>query len=189
MSKTISNEARNIMEKHRTVTKYGYTVDSDQFLSAVTELADARSAKVETNKERIEELQSQITEITTQRNKYADSAKDMEKLNRWYSVERRDAWKTISKKLNIHQFLTNNGGFSKAKVMKKFDPSTQMNEINKIVQTYNKDYVQQMNDFMTNVQDEYDSKLVNLRSDINEYNRLGNEANRLIKEQNALTTL
>ena len=185
----MSKEAREIIEKHRTVTNYGYTIDSNQFLDAVTELNEARDKKIEANRERIEELDSQIREIETQRNQYADSARDMEKLNNWYQKERRDAWKTIAKKLNIHQFLTNNGKFSKAKVLNKFDASTQMNEINKILDTYNRDYVTQINEFMKTVQNEYDSKLVTLRSDIEEYNRLGNQANRLIKEKNALVTV
>jgi len=97
-----------------------------------------------------------------------------------HSYKQRQTWKDVAKDLKIHQYLTGNGGLSRAKILKKH--SGDQDKIKEIFELYNTQYVPKANELMrknhenkpkVNEQDEQQRQ---------RYNELVPEANRLQRE-------
>lgn len=180
----ISAEARDIVNKHRTVTNFGYTIDSDQMIAAAQELREASEKKQQQNADAIEQLNQKIDSIQQQMEQYKDTDAAARKLNSWYESNRRDAWKTVAKDLGIHKYLTGNGAMSRAKLSSK-----PQDEIQSVLDTYNNKYVGEVNQLVDKIHGEYNTKISQYREDMDKHNQLAREHNRLVQQLNQLSTV
>lgn len=177
----VSNEAREIIAKHRTNHKWGYSVDSDQFMNAVTELSAANEKKRQDNAEEIKQIEDHIQQLLEERKPYEVVEQPMRDAEREYRRDHKDAWRKVAEPLGIKKYLTNNGAISKAKVRALGET-----EGRRILDIYNTQYVNAVNAETKRVHQDYQLKIAYYKRAAEEYNRLTNQINRLITRQNKL---
>ena len=157
---------------------------------AEQEWADARLEFANKNKSAIAKLTKQLKSIEADIEKSNEARKNLQNANYENSSNSTQAWKVPAKKLDIHKYLTGNGGMSRAKVMKslskfKTDAEKQA-EINRINALY-KQYAAMANEAMKNAR----AKRTTLSSTdselIDNYNKLVPQVNNARRELELLS--
>ena len=143
---------------------------------------EAFNAKVQAfiikNKPEIKKLFAEYQRVEAEMAKADDALERARDANSHTYSMGRDAWKTIAKDLGIHKYLTDNGGMSKAKLMRAVDKIGK-SEATAVLEKYNKQYVPAVNKAMADNQSKKksvsadDSKAIQVRNGyVNEINAL-----------------
>jgi hypothetical protein len=130
------------------------------------------------NKPEVKRLFADYQRIEAEMAKADDAIKRSREANSHNYSMGRNAWKTIAKELGIHKYLTDNGGLSKAKLMRAVDKIGK-SEATVVLEKYNKQYVPAVNKAMADNQSKKksvsadDSKAIQVRNGyVNEINAL-----------------
>jgi len=150
----IHKAIEEVYAKDESIKSFGnqwmYTPSDSTSHDAVNEIAREFAKK---NHKKLAELNQQKMDVKSEMSEYEKLANESSDLGYELHSAKRMTWKDLAKKLNIHQYMTGSGVLSKSKLV-KLAKKQGKESVEKVLDTYNKKYVPEINKLMKEVNDE-----------------------------------